>query len=85
MLKTTGLSDKLAFSRNNGNKLAFSKNNNSKPVFKKNNSNNKIDRFGVSRNNVEYTIKLGKLFKLGKLKSEKCLNFKIWLNQEKIC
>ena len=71
MLKTTGLLDKLAFGKNDGSKLAFSKNNNSKPASKKNDNNNKVNRFGISKNNVKYVKKSGKLSKSRKLKSKK--------------
>ena len=63
MLKTIELLDKPAFSKNDGSKLAFSKNNNSKLTFERNDNNNKVNRFGVSRNSVKYTKKLGKLSK----------------------
>ena len=46
MLKTTGLLDGPALSKNNGSKPAFSKNNTSKLDFGRINGNNKIDRFG---------------------------------------
>ena len=71
MLKTTGLSDKLASSRNNGSKSAFGRNNNSKPASEKNDSNGKVDEFGVDKNSVEHAKKSGKLSKLRKSKSEK--------------
>ena len=71
MLKTTGLLNKPAPSRNNGSKSASSKNNNSKPAFRKNDSNNKVNRFGVGRNGVKHAKKSRKLFKSGKSKSKK--------------
>ena len=77
MLKTTGLPDKLAFSKNNGSKSASSKNNNSKLASRKNNGNGKINRFGFNENGMEHAKKSGKSFKsknlskLGKLKSKK--------------
>ena len=85
MLKIIKLPNKSASSRNNGNKLAFSKNNNNKPAFRKNNGNNKIDGFSVSKNSTKHAKKSEKLSKSRKSKSKKCLNFKIWLNQEKNC
>ena len=50
MLKTTRLSDKPVFGKNNSNKS----------VFNKNNGNNKVDKFGINNNNMEYTKKLEK-------------------------
>ena len=47
MLKTIGLFNKPAPSRNDGSKLALNKNNNNKLVSRKNNGNNKVDRFGI--------------------------------------
>ena len=71
MLKTIESLDKLASSRNNGNKSAFSRNDDSKLVSEKNNGNNEVDRFGISKNDVEYTKKSEKLFKAEKSKSKK--------------
>ena len=71
MLKTTGLSDKPAPSKNDGSRSASSKNDNSKPASRKNNGNGKVDGFSVGRNGVKYAKKSGKLFKLEKSKSEK--------------
>ena len=71
MLKITRSPDKPASSRNNGSRLASNKNNNNRPVSKRNNGNSKVDRFGISKNSIEYTKKSGKLFKLRKSKSEK--------------
>ena len=71
MLKTTGLLDELALSKNNGSKSASSKNNNIKPAFKKNNSNGEVNKFGVGKNGVEHTKKSRKLSKSGKSKSKK--------------
>ena len=47
-------------------KLAFDRKNNSLSILNKNNNNNKINRFSISRNNVKYIKKSGKLFKLRK-------------------
>ena len=67
----TELLDKLAHNKNNGNKLASSKNDNNKLVFGKNDSNSEVNEFGISRNDVEHTKKLGNLSKSGKSKSKK--------------
>ena len=67
ILKTTGLSDKPAPSKNNGSKSASSKNNNSKLISGKNNGDGEIDGFGVDGNGVEHAKKSEKLSKLGKL------------------
>ena len=85
MLKTTGLSNKSAFSRNNGCKSAFNRNNNSKPVSKKNNDNGEINRFDVCGNGVEHAKKLGKLSKSEKSKSEKTSKSQNLAIQEKSC
>ena len=63
MLKTTGLFDKPASSKNNGSRSVLSRNNNSRPTSEKNNGNNEFNRFGVSRNGVEYAKKSEKLSK----------------------
>ena len=63
MLKTTGLSDKPAPSRNNNSRLASNRNDNSKPVSKKNNSNDKVDRFGIGKNSIKHAKKSRKLSK----------------------
>ena len=52
-------------------KSVSSRNINNKSDFKRNDSNGEVDRFGISRNDVEYIKKSGKLSKLGKSKSEK--------------
>ena len=75
MLEIIGSPDKPNFSRNNGSKSASSRNNNSKPTFRKNNGIDKINKFGISRNGMEYAKKLGNLFKLGKSKGEKASKF----------
>ena len=51
-------------------KLASSKNNDSKSASKKNNSDNKVNEFDISRNDVEYAKKSGKLSKSRKSKSK---------------
>ena len=71
MLKIIKLPNKPTSSKNNGSTSTSFKNNNSKPAFRKNNGNNKVNGFSISRNDVEYTKKVGKLFKLKKSKSEK--------------
>ena len=77
MLKTTGLPDKPALSRNDGSKLASSRNNNSKPASRKNDDDGEVDKFGVGRNGVEHAKKSEKISKSekssksGKLKSKK--------------
>ena len=77
MLKTTGLPDKPAPSKNNGSRSASSKNNDSRLTFGKNDGNGEINGISVGRNGVEYVKKLGKtsksrkLSKSGKSKSEK--------------
>ena len=47
MLRTIGLSDELAPSRNDG----------SRPALRKNNGNNEIDELNVGRNGVEHAKK----------------------------
>ena len=82
MLKTTGLPDKLAPIKNNRSRSIFNRNDNSRLAFGRNNSINKVGRFGVSRNDIEHTKKLGKLSKSEKLskpkklKSEKMSKFR---------
>ena len=83
MLKTTGLPDKPASSRNDGSKLASSRNNKNKPAFRRNNGDKEVDEVGIDGNGVEYAkksektsksrklSKLRKLSKSGKSKSEK--------------
>ena len=71
MLKTTGLSDKPALSRNNNSRSASNRNDNSKPVSKKNNSNGKVDRFGIGKNGIEHAKKSRKLSKSRKPKNKK--------------
>ena len=70
-MKTIRLPDKPAPSKNNGRKSTFSRNYNSRSISGKNNGDGEVNRFGVDKNGVEYAKKLGKLFKLGKLKSKK--------------
>ena len=60
MLKTTGLPNEPAPSRNDGSRSAFSRNNNSKPASKKNNNDGEVNRFSVDRNSVEQAKKSGK-------------------------
>ena len=74
ILKTTRLSNKPAFWKNNNNKLAFNKNNNIMPTSEKNHNDNEFDRFGDD--GIKYTKKLEKLngqklFKSRKSKDEK--------------
>ena len=71
MLKTTRLLDKPAFNKNDNSKSALNRNNDSRLAFEKNDNINEVDGFGMSRNDMEYAKKLGKLFKLGKSKSKK--------------
>ena len=67
ILKTTGLPDKPAPSKNNSNKSVFYKNDNSKPAFGKNDGDSEIDGFGISGNGIKHAKKLEKLSKLRKL------------------
>ena len=76
MLKTIGLPDKPAPSRNNGSRLASCGNDDSKSVSQRNNGNSEVDRFGVSENNMEHAKKSIKLSKLGKSKSKKMSKFR---------
>ena len=71
MLKTTGSPDEPAPSRNDGSRSASSKNDNSRLASRKNNGNSEVNGYGIGRNGVEHTKKLGKLSKSRKLKSEK--------------
>ena len=57
MLKTIGLPNEPASSKNNGNKSAFNRNNNSRPAFRKNNSNSKVNGFDISGNSIKYAKK----------------------------
>ena len=81
MLKTTGLPDKPAPSRNNGSRSAFSRNDNSRPASGRNNGDGEVDGVGVSGNGVEHakksekTSKSQKLSKSGKSKGEKTSKF----------
>ena len=86
MLKTTGLLNKPALSKNDGSRSTSSRNKVSKSAFGKNDGNGEVDELCVSRNNVEYIKKSGKLIskktskfrklsKLGKSKSEKTSKF----------
>ena len=52
MLKTTGLPNEPAPSKNNSSKLASSRNNNSKPASRRNDGDGKVDEFGD--NSTEY-------------------------------
>ena len=70
MLKTTGLFDELAPSRNNGSKSASNRNDNSKLAFERNDNNNKFN--GFSSNGMEHTRKLEKLKKSSKSRNLKC-------------
>ena len=60
ILKITELPDKPVFNKNDGSRSVFSRNNNNSLVPKKNNNNNMVNRFGISKNGVEYTKKSGK-------------------------
>ena len=60
MLKTTEISDKLAFSKNNNSKPASSKINSSKQASGRNNGNNKIEFGSGGDKGVEYAKKLRK-------------------------
>ena len=71
ILKTIGLPNKPAPSRNNSSRSASGKYDNSRPAFEKNNGNGEVDGFCVGRNGVEYAKKSGKLSKSGKSKSKK--------------
>ena len=77
MLKTTGLPDKPAPSRNNGSRLASSKNDDNRLAFGRNDGDGEVDGVGVGRNSVEHakksekTSKSRKLSKSGKSKGEK--------------
>ena len=71
MLKIIRLFDKPSLNKNNGSRSASSYNINSKLIFGKNDNNDKVDKFGVSKNCVEYAKKSRKLSKLRKSKSEK--------------
>ena len=70
-MKITRLRNKPAFSKNNSNKSAYEKNDKSKPASIKNNGNNEDNRFGISKNVVEYAKKSKKLSKSRKSKSKK--------------
>ena len=69
MLKTTRLSNKQAFSKNNSSRLASNRNDNSRSTFKKNNGNSEVNGFDIGGNDVEHTKKSKKLSKSGKSKS----------------
>ena len=77
MLKTIGLPDKSAPSKNDNSKSASSKNDNGKSASRRNDGNSEVNRFGVGGNDVEHakksekTSKFWKLSKSGKSKSEK--------------
>ena len=62
MLKTTGLPNKSASNKSNGSRSASNRNNNSRPASRRNDGNGEVNRFGVSRNDVEYAKKSGKSF-----------------------
>ena len=57
MLKTTGLPDKPAPSRNDGNRLISSKNDNNRPASRRNDGNGKVNGVSVGGNGVEHTKK----------------------------
>ena len=59
ILKTTGLFDKLAFSKSNNSRLASNRNENSRLAFGENNSDNKVDE--LSDDGVKYAKKSKKL------------------------
>ena len=61
ILKTTGLLDKPAPSKNNGSKSAFSRNNDSRPAFRRNDDDGEVNRFGIGGNGVEHAKKSEKL------------------------
>ena len=67
MLKTIGLPNEPAFSKNNGSKSASNRNNNSRPTSRKNNGDSEVNRFGDSRNCMEHAKKSGKSSKSKKL------------------
>ena len=72
MLKTTGLLDRLASSRNDGSKPVSSRNDSSKPASGKNDGNGEFNEFGVDGvEHVRKSRKLNKSSKLGNSKSEK--------------
>ena len=82
MLKTTGLLDEPASSRNNGSRSASSRNDDNRPASGRNYGNGEVDRFSVNGNGVEHAKKSGKsksektsksrkLSKSGKSKGEK--------------
>ena len=71
ILKTSGLSDKPAPSRNNSSRSASSKNNNSRIALGKNDGNSEVDKFGVSDEGVEHTKKSKKSKKQKLAKSQK--------------
>ena len=68
MLKTIGLSNKPASSKNNNSKLASSKNNSSRPISEKNNGNSNIKFNG---DGVKHTKKSRKLKGQKSAKSQK--------------
>ena len=82
-MKTTGLPDKPASSKNDSSKLASNKNNNNRLTSRKNDSNNNVNKFGVSRNGIEHTKKSEKLSKSGKSKSKKISKFRNLAKSEK--
>ena len=69
MLKMTGLSDKPAPRRNDGNKSAYSRNDNGKPASRRNNDNGEVD--GFSNDSVEHAKKSEKLKDQKMSKSQK--------------
>ena len=69
MIKTIGLLDKLAPTKNDSNKSVFSKNNDRRQVFERSYGNVEVDRF-IS-NNMEYIKKSKKLKKLSKSRNSK--------------
>ena len=63
MLKTTGLPDEPALSRNDGSRSASSRNNDSRPASGKNDGDGEVNGVGVSRNGVEHAKKSEKTSK----------------------
>ena len=60
MLKTTGLPDEPAPSRNDGSRSASRRNDNSRPASGRNDGNGKVNGFGVDGNGMEHAKKSGK-------------------------
>ena len=85
MLKTIGLFDKSATSKNNSSRSVSYKNDDSMSVFRKNDGNSEVNKFGISKNNVEYAKKSRKLFKSRNQKAKRRPSLEIWLSQKKSC